>query len=605
MSLFQKARLGLLVSAVLVKACWGECLAASSEDVIVLKPDDADGGYLPLMAEGPRGVCLPAGARRFANYSWKLPRVLEKGWWRMTLVMGPGEGRYGGQVLEIARSDALLPQVNDYMAPPYSFNLNEFQDPKKMATNTILVLLNASKDMVQVIKTGLIQRETVSILSITFTALEGPSELTGWFCVGLDLAGDKPRLEHRLPAGFYQLTIDRRLALTHPPIEWQQESGARGKVVAGYYPVRIYADSPIVALHGPASLTDFNLSLTHRVMPPQSLVSPYVAAPGLGRTELPIWNAIGDRQGAELLNVLASTPVVGDLGFEGDLPDGAFPEVPWVPYGKRIVILTSWDDGSAADLRLVVALQSRAIRGTFFLVGDCPMLKQIPLLTNAGFEIGAHTLTHPYLYSCTPEEAIEECLGCRRLLEHLANRPVISMAYPYGECEAFDCGGNYIAGAVRRSGFLSSRATYPGTPVLRDLKMFALPVSAYAYQDQRVVTAALEKAKETEDAVFHYMGHSWEIKDWPQFERTLEDLSHQKEAWQATQGELVLWLYRRSHLSITPLPSSDGRTVVRVSAPAFHSAFKVPLSLRLPEGARAASWNGKPVAAVNGVVNLE
>jgi peptidoglycan/xylan/chitin deacetylase (PgdA/CDA1 family) len=49
-----------------------------------------------------------------------------------------------------------------------------------------------------------------------------------------------------------------------------------------------------------------------------------------------------------------------------------------------------------------------------------------------GFEIGAHTRTHPDLGRASQADAYEEVAGARRVLETRLGSPVRSFAYPYG-----------------------------------------------------------------------------------------------------------------------------------------------------------------------------
>lgn len=54
-------------------------------------------------------------------------------------------------------------------------------------------------------------------------------------------------------------------------------------------------------------------------------------------------------------------------------------------------------------------------------------------LAASGFELGAHTLTHPPLSQLTGDALQAEVVGCKRPLERLAGRPIRTFACPYGE----------------------------------------------------------------------------------------------------------------------------------------------------------------------------
>lgn len=53
-------------------------------------------------------------------------------------------------------------------------------------------------------------------------------------------------------------------------------------------------------------------------------------------------------------------------------------------------------------------------------------------ISNAGFEIGAHTDDHPILSLCDGERAVREIAQTREILEGIIKRPVTSFAYPNG-----------------------------------------------------------------------------------------------------------------------------------------------------------------------------
>ena len=66
--------------------------------------------------------------------------------------------------------------------------------------------------------------------------------------------------------------------------------------------------------------------------------------------------------------------------------------------------------------------------------GGAPLMdvEQILELHQASFEIGSHSLTHPYLPLLPREKAWEEISRSRQLLEILLNAPVSTFAYPFG-----------------------------------------------------------------------------------------------------------------------------------------------------------------------------
>ncbi len=139
-------------------------------------------------------------------------------------------------------------------------------------------------------------------------------------------------------------------------------------------------------------------------------------------------------------------------GFTGislsDLLDG------WDGLNKlpaRPVVLT-FDDGFA-NLREHAAplLSEFGFRATIFAIsGRCGQLNdwpdqasgipRLPLLsweelaemTGAGFEVGAHSVTHRPLTKISPDEAEREILESKTTIEDRLGQPVKTFAYPFG-----------------------------------------------------------------------------------------------------------------------------------------------------------------------------
>ena len=54
------------------------------------------------------------------------------------------------------------------------------------------------------------------------------------------------------------------------------------------------------------------------------------------------------------------------------------------------------------------------------------------MLDSGIFELGGHTITHPYLPNISVEEKIYEMIECKKILETTFNTKVYSFAYPFG-----------------------------------------------------------------------------------------------------------------------------------------------------------------------------
>ena len=81
-------------------------------------------------------------------------------------------------------------------------------------------------------------------------------------------------------------------------------------------------------------------------------------------------------------------------------------------------------------------------------------------LRSAGFEFGAHTVSHPWLGSCGTDRIVREIVSSRDEIEARLGGPCPLFAYPYGDAPrvARDVvSGQFSAGFTTRLGFASGR----------------------------------------------------------------------------------------------------------------------------------------------------
>lgn len=114
-------------------------------------------------------------------------------------------------------------------------------------------------------------------------------------------------------------------------------------------------------------------------------------------------------------------------------------------------IVLTFDDGYEDNYKnLLPLMQQYGYRGVLFLLGDFTHThnfwdgpdeakhgalmnrQQAAAFVQAGWEIGAHTLSHPRLPELSTKEAIAEIDGSRKALESLLGISVHTFAYPYG-----------------------------------------------------------------------------------------------------------------------------------------------------------------------------
>lgn len=140
----------------------------------------------------------------------------------------------------------------------------------------------------------------------------------------------------------------------------------------------------------------------------------------------------------------------------------------------RPVVIT-FDDGlRSCAAHAVPVLRERGFTAVFFLVTDlmgatsrwmrAELGVEFPLfdwetagtLAAAGFQIGAHTATHPRLTTLDAGRCRAELAGAREQLERELGRPAVHLAYPFGDWNA------EVRGIAAETGYATACSTRPG-----------------------------------------------------------------------------------------------------------------------------------------------
>lgn len=141
---------------------------------------------------------------------------------------------------------------------------------------------------------------------------------------------------------------------------------------------------------------------------------------------------------------------------------------------KKPIVIT-FDDGYRDNYRYAYpVLKHFGFTATIFLVVDdiggynvfdlangeppVPMLNwaEIAEMAKAGFEFGAHTLTHPYLTKIPKTQAWHEIAGSKYELERRLGRTIEFFAYPYGDMD------RSVMELVKEAGFRGAASTIQG-----------------------------------------------------------------------------------------------------------------------------------------------
>ncbi len=147
---------------------------------------------------------------------------------------------------------------------------------------------------------------------------------------------------------------------------------------------------------------------------------------------------------------------------------------------KHPIILT-FDDGYKDNYENMLPLMNEfGYKGVLFLLGDTRIsynywdadkgdhrdelmnAQQRAAFIQAGWEIGAHTMTHPNLTQLSDEEAIAEIINSKKVLENESGQPVQTFAYPFGFYNT------KIKQMVQQAGFEMAIATDKGGMHIED-----------------------------------------------------------------------------------------------------------------------------------------
>jgi len=128
----------------------------------------------------------------------------------------------------------------------------------------------------------------------------------------------------------------------------------------------------------------------------------------------------------------------------------------WLALPPRPVVLT-FDDGYREDVDVALpALRERRWPGVLNLQVGNLVPAHVRQLIAAGWEIDAHTFTHPDLTTVDAARLRREIAGSRRWIQSVFGAPVDFFAYPYGRYD------RAVLAEVRRAGYLGAESEEPG-----------------------------------------------------------------------------------------------------------------------------------------------
>jgi peptidoglycan-N-acetylglucosamine deacetylase len=240
--------------------------------------------------------------------------------------------------------------------------------------------------------------------------------------------------------------------------------------------------------------------------------------------------------------------------------------------------MTSWDDGAPQDLKLAERLREAGIAATFYIPifgqNGRPTIspQEIVSLASQGFEIGAHTMTHPVLSNLHGQRLWVEVHECKEVLEQILGQEVSMFCYPRGRYNL------EVLGAVRRAGYRGARTTRMLCQQL-SFNPYEMPTTLQAYPhdsltyyknlgkrrdlpglykyvfELRRLNSWVELGKTLFDqtlrdgGIWHLYGHSWEIEElglWDDLKRMLDYVRDRPDVIYASNSQALQYLQPES-----------------------------------------------------------
>lgn len=227
--------------------------------------------------------------------------------------------------------------------------------------------------------------------------------------------------------------------------------------------------------------------------------------------------------------------------------------------GKKKAVTFSFDDGVSQDIRLIEILNKYGLKGTFnlnseFLGLDGTLDRNGRIVRHdkipadkikeiyKGHEVAAHTLTHPFLPSCTDDEIIRQVENDRQNLSKLCGYEVVSMAYP--------CGGennnDHVAEIIKNNTGIKLARTITSTYNFdsQDNLLRFNPTVYYIEENLEEIVEEFLALDNDKPALLYIWGHSYEMDaeyiTWERFEKICQRLAFCDDIFYGTNKEVLL-----------------------------------------------------------------
>lgn len=238
--------------------------------------------------------------------------------------------------------------------------------------------------------------------------------------------------------------------------------------------------------------------------------------------------------------------------------------------GKKCAVVLTYDDALDEHLdKVVPALDSLSLKGTFYLIATAPAVKnrenEWQIISKNGHELGNHTFTHPCdgslpdrnwvnpekdLSKYTVERAVEEIRQTNKLLKNIDQRADRTFAYP--------CGDLYIGDTLFydyiKNDFIAARGVKNAYSRITDIDLSNIYAFSQVESSAEQMIELVKEAEKKESLIvfiFHGVGggHSLNV-DLEEHRKLLSYLSkNQKDIWVAPMIEVAKYIKKKQNLN--------------------------------------------------------
>lgn len=197
---------------------------------------------------------------------------------------------------------------------------------------------------------------------------------------------------------------------------------------------------------------------------------------------------------------------------------------------RTLRFISSWDDGDVKDGQLARLLKKYNLPAIFYIPNIHGLHPSgVVELSEMGFEIGGHTVTHPQDMKLLSVEEIEhEVFENKKYLQDLIGKEITKFCYPRGRYD------DRVIEVLKKAGYESARTTEILKTSVSD--PYREPATIHVYQRKEYgmdnwfdVAVQAVQSESCSKGFFHIWGHSWEIDrddNWENLEKFFEFITN-------------------------------------------------------------------------------